>query len=141
MLPKVVFDTNILISAIIFGGNPRTCLELVREGKIKLYISKPILYELAKKLHEKFEWDSKSIEKLIVRLSNIAEVVDVKSYINLIKNDPTDNKILELASEVKADFIVSGDKKHILSIGVFGKTQIVSSTKFLETYDLLKNLT
>ena len=61
---KVVFDTNIFISAIIFGGNPRQCLELSRKKKIQLQTSRAILLELAEKLREKFVWPEEEIQSV-----------------------------------------------------------------------------
>lgn len=136
MKPKaaVVFDTNIFISAIFFGGNPRTCLELARFGEIKLYTSKSLLLELAQKLNVKFGQNDDEIKEVIEGISKFAKVVEPKTKINLIKADPPDNRVLECALEAKVDYIVSGDKKHILSLKKFKNTLILSSTQFLKNY-------
>ena len=129
---KVIFDTNIFISAIIFGGNPKGCLELARKGQIELFISKAILLELAKKLEEKFLWENLDIKEVILGISEIAQVVVAKKRINIIKQDPPDNRILEVALEAKADYIVSGDKKHLLSLQKFKGIPIISANEFLK---------
>lgn len=132
--PKVVFDTNILISAIIFGGNPKTCLELARSGKLELYTSKPLLLEFAQKLKVKFKWDDQDINDVIEGIAKFAQITEPKLKITLIKKDPPDNRVLECALEAKVDYIVSGDKKHILSLKKFKNTLILSSTQFLKNY-------
>src|SRR3990172_4197733 len=99
---KVVFDTNILISAIVYGGTPRYCLDIAREGK------------------KKFEWEDYKIETTIRGISKYARIVEPSESIDVISKDEKDNRILEVASEVDADFIVSGDKKHILPLEKFG---------------------
>ena len=136
MKPKlrVVFDTNIYISAIIFGGNPRQCLELGRTFEIELFCSKAILLELAEKLQNKFKWSGAEVMEIIGGLSRFVHIFNPQITIDLIKNDPSDNRILEAASEIKADYMVSGDKKHLLSLTNFQDIPIRSAKQFLEIY-------
>lgn len=129
---KVVFDTNIYISAIIFSGPPEICLEAAREGEIELYTSRAILLELTNKLRIKFGYPEEDIEEILVGLSRFVKVVKPKIKINKIKEDPSDNLILEAAVEAKADFIVSGDKKHILPLKEFEGIKIISAASFLK---------
>lgn len=128
---KAVFDTNIFISAIIYGGNPRTCLELARIKEIKLITSRSILLELARKLKEKFEWENSKIADVVEGIGKFAEVVEPNEQIDLIRQDPEDNRVLECAKEGKANYIISGDKKHILSLKQFKGIEIVSAQEFL----------
>lgn len=132
--PIVVFDTNIYISAIIFGGNPRHCLELAREGEVALFTGKSILLEISQKLRRKFSWKEADIREVIEGLLLFTKIVSPPKEINLIKKDPSDNRILEVAEEAKADFIVSGDKKHLLSLKKFRGIPILSSKEFLDIF-------
>lgn len=132
--PKVLFDTNIYISAIIFGGNPRQCLELARNGEIQLIVSKSILLELAEKLRDKFNWPEEDIADVIFGISVFAKLITPGKKINLIKADPSDNRILEASLEAKTDYIVSGDKKHLLSLKAFEEIPIISSKHFLDLF-------
>ena len=129
---RVVFDTNIYISAILFGGNPRQCLELAREKSFELFTSKPILLELSSKLRQKFHWRKEEVNDTIEGILTFAKPVTPKVKLSLIKDDPPDNRILECALEAKANFIVSGDKKHLLSLGKFQKIPILSAKQFLD---------
>lgn len=131
---KVVFDTNIYISAIIYGGNPRTCLDLSRERKVKLYTSRPILFELSQKLKNKFKWEDEAIVDVIEGLSKFTRVIETQRKISIIKKDPSDNKILECAQKIKANYIISGDTKHILPLKKFQNTKIVNTREFLDFY-------
>lgn len=131
---KVVFDTNIFISATIFGGNPRQCLELVRESQIQLVTSKAILLEFAKKLKEKFLWPDSDIKEVILGISEFAQIVVPKEIIQIIKHDLPDNRILECAKESKADYIISGDKKHLLSLKKFEGIPVISASEFLKIF-------
>ena len=131
---KAVFDTNIFISAILFGGNPRTCLDLSRNKEIKLITSRAILLEVAEKLKEKFEWESFEVADVIEGIGKFVEIVEPSERIHLISQDPSDNRILEAALEGKVDYIISGDKKHILSLRKFEGIEIVSAQEFLNIY-------
>lgn len=130
--PKVVFDTNIYISAIIFGGSPDICLEMAREGEIEPYTSRAILLELANKLRDKFGYSEESTQDVLIGLSKFIKIVEPKLQVSRIEADPSDDKILEAALEAKVDFIVSGDKKHILSLEEFKGIKILSAADFLK---------
>lgn len=129
---KVVFDTNIYISAILFGGIPRQILELAKEKEIKLFISKFILLEIAQKLRDKFGWEEYEIEEVIKGICKFATVVFPKEKVDLIKDDRDDNAILEYALAGNVDMIITGDKKHILSLGKYKETIIFSAKQFLD---------
>ena len=116
---KAVFDTNIYISAILFGGNPRQCLQLARNGKFELFTSRAILLELATAMRNKFNWKDDDIKELIEGLGLFTKVVYPKIKISRVKESPKDNRILECALAVQADYIVSGDKRHLLSLKKF----------------------
>ena len=131
---KVVLDTNVLISAILFGGFPRKCLELAIEGEIELYISKEIIREVEGVLsREKFNIAEENLRYIISSLDSIAEFVNPKNKLDIIKKDPQDNKILECAIESEADFIISGDT-HLLELSEFQKIKILETADFIKKY-------
>ena len=130
--PRAVFDTNIYVSAIIYGGAPRLCLELAQKKKVELYVSKAILLELVKILGQKFGYPKIKAEEVIGGLIDIAGLVESKEKVALIKQDPADNIILEAALATKADFIVTGDRRHILPIKKFRGIKIVTVAEFLK---------
>lgn len=133
---KVVFDTNIYISGIIFGGTPLLCIDYARERKVDLYISKKIILELAVKLREKFEWEDGKVSSVVHGVLTFARLVEPKVTVDIIKKDPADNRILEVAKEVDADYIISGDKRHILPLKKLGKTKIVTAAEFIKLVDI-----
>lgn len=129
---KVVFDSNIFISSIVYGGKPRKVFELAIEGKIELYISRVILEEVEEVLQRpKFKYPSQMIDLVITEIQNIAKIVTPRKNINYIKDDPEDNMILECAVESKADYIISGDE-HLLNIKKYKNIQILNAAEFLE---------
>ena len=129
---KTVFDTNIYISALIFGGNPERCLALAEKRAIQLISSYDILKELSATLKNKFEIPTREIARMITRIERHAMMVSPEKTVRVIKADPSDNSILEAAEAAHADYIVSGDKKHLLSIKKFRRTKIVTPAEFLK---------
>lgn len=131
---KVVFDANIYLSAIIFGGNPRQCLELARNREIELFVSFSILLEVARNLQNKFGWAEEEVKEVVKGIGEFASLISSQEKITVIQTHPQDNKILEAAQEAKADYIISGDKKHLLSLKKFKNIKIVSAKQFLDLY-------
>ncbi|MEX0621773.1 MAG: putative toxin-antitoxin system toxin component, PIN family [Candidatus Woykebacteria bacterium] len=132
--PRVVLDTNIYISALIFGGKPEKIFFLATENKIELIVSPAIISEVAKVLSQKFKWRDESVLAALQSIKEIARFVYPKQRLSIIKYK-TDNMFLEAAVEAKADFIISGDKKHILPLKKFGDVKIITADEFLVEYE------
>ena len=133
MYPKAVLDTNVLVSALHFGGNPDLILRLSR-GRTKrfdLFLSPFILNELARILTDKLYWSNLKIEKATQLLVKWSDVVSTKKSISAIPSDETDNRILECAVKAKADFIVSGDR-HLLDLKKYEGIRVVTPAQFLK---------
>ena len=129
---RVVLDTNVLISSL-WGGKPRKVIDLWDKRKFLLIVSQAVLDEYFAVLN-RFELTEEDIEDITILFSNPNKtlLVKPKSKINRIKKDPEDNKFLACAMEGEADFIVSGDK-HLLELGNFGDSQIVTVSRFLDS--------
>ncbi|HCG77129.1 MAG: putative toxin-antitoxin system toxin component, PIN family [bacterium (Candidatus Ratteibacteria) CG_4_10_14_3_um_filter_41_18] len=128
---KVVLDTNIIISGLIFQGKQRQVLNLFYKGSITVCISSPILKELSGVLYKKFNWDRKRIHNIIVKIGNKAILVNPREKISAVKED-ADNRILECALESHCQFILSGDKKHLLPLKQYKGIRILSTAEFLK---------
>lgn len=131
--PKVVFDTNVYLSAIIFGGKPKKVLQLALQEKVILIISPQILLEIALKLKEKFLWQDEQVVLAIKAINKIAFLIKPKKRIKVVLQDPTDDKIIEAAIAVKAGYIVTGDK-HLLDIKQYRKIKILNPSEFLKVF-------
>lgn len=129
---RVVFDTNVFISAILWKGNCRVCLEKARNGEFLLLTSSSILLELAQKLHDKFSWSDEGIRNVIGGIGEFCTVVSPDEAVSIVEKDPSDNKIFECAVSGNAQYIVSGDKRHVLPIKRFRGIRILSPKEFLE---------
>jgi len=132
---RIVIDTNVFISAVLFGGEADKILFLGRERKITILISKEILDEYIKVLaYPKFKLTDEEIKSIIgEELLPFVTIVNVSSRIKHIEADPEDDKFLSLAVDGKADYIVSGDR-HLLDVKGYKKFEIVTIKKFLEIW-------
>jgi len=128
---KVVFDTNILISGYLWKGSPRRAIDKVRCGEWIHLVSEETIEELIRVLaYAKFGLKPEEIEPIIRYLMAISEYVEVRSKIDLVKANPTDNVFLNLAIDGEAEVIVSGDH-HLLDLKEFNDIPIISVRKFL----------
>ena len=129
--PRIVLDTNVLISAIVFGGRPREVLEKVIAGRFTMAISAEMLAEFQWVLEgRKFRYPAAIVQNIVTELLSVSELVRPTMQVEQIKADPADNRILECALEIRAAYIVSGDK-HLLELGQFEGIPILDAAAFL----------
>ncbi len=129
---RVVLDTNVLISALAFpGSKPDQILSRIRRGEIDLFISSFILSELDRVLREKFRLTKKEAQDRVNAVSSIAHLVEPTERIQVVTAKDDDNRILECAIEAQADFLVTGDKEHLLPLGSLRDTRIISPSEFV----------
>lgn len=132
MLYVVVFDTNILLSGIGWRGKPYECIKLARSGLIEGLTCKEILQELSEKLEFRLKFPPEQVTETIIDLLTCLRLVTITNTLNVINNDPDDNKILECALVGKATHIVTGDRRHLLPLDKYENISIVSADNFLE---------
>jgi putative PIN family toxin of toxin-antitoxin system len=115
---RVVFDTNIFISAFVIpGGRAEESFLHAVHGTFELATSVAILTETANILKGKFKWPEERIKTLLELIGRIAEVHKTRPHLHVLKDDP-DNRILECAVAAEADVVVTGDR-HLLSLGEY----------------------
>ncbi len=129
---RVVLDTNVLISAVLFGGRPRQILEKAIRGDVRLCLSEAILKELKGVLQRsKFGYSCEMIRLIVTELMSIADFVNPSGTLNVVLENPENNRILECAVEVDANYIVSGDS-HLLRLRRYRNTEILNVAGILE---------
>ncbi len=129
---RVTADTNVLVSGLNFtGGKPFQFLELAREGKIDLRLSAAILAEMEEVLRRKFDWTSERTAEGRRRVLAMARTVRPAVKLDVIEEDPSDNRILECAVAAGSDYIVTGDKD-LLRLGWYDSVRILSVSDFLD---------
>ena len=130
--PKVVIDTNVFISGLNFTGKPSEVLKLFWKGEIRVFISPFILKEIEKILREKFEWSEGQVQRILNRIKAKAIEVRPKIKVSVIKEKDDDNRILECAVEGKAQYLISGDERHLLPLKEYQGIRILSPSEFLK---------
>ena len=128
---RVVLDTNVIISALNFPGNERMVLELALRCRFEFFLSLLILEEVAGVLVRKFGWDEERTAQAIRTLENAATVIKPPRLEDVIEGGHADNRVLECAAAASADYLVTGDRRHLLPIGDHRGTAIVNAPRFL----------
>lgn len=134
---RVVIDTNVLISGIIQrSGFPFKVVKLWEDEAIVLITSAATIEEAERvlnypKIRERYKLTGDDINRSVTNLFRYSVIADDPPEINVIKEDPADNKILSTAIAGKADFIISGDA-HLLKLLNFKGIEIVTSRRFWE---------
>lgn len=127
---KVVFDTNILVSALVFpGGRGEAALRRIIAEQDHLVISKPIVDELLGILARKFSRDAEELAHVAVFLSDLALLVKPRRKLQVVKDEP-DNRILECALAGRAEAVVTGDHA-LLALGEFRGVRVISLRDYL----------
>lgn len=129
-IPRVVFDTNILFSAVGWLGNPHQCVQAARQGKCLSVTCEPILAELAEKLQIKRGFDAGKAAETTDEIRVSSKVVAVPGTLKFVAADPDDDVVLECAAIGQAQYLVSGDR-HLLALHNYRGIQIVNAAEFM----------
>lgn len=128
---KVVFDSNILIAALLFpGGRADAAVGCILDGTDDLLISRPIIQEVLGVLAKKFSRDKEELSRVAVVLGEMSALVEPSRRLSVFRDEP-DNRILECAFEGKAEVIVTGDKA-MLSVGEYEGVRMISPIRYLD---------
>ncbi len=129
---KVVIDTNVYVSGILWNGNESKIVDMCMDGILENHTSIDILYEVERVLsYRKFNLTNEEIDKLLKIYFSFSRFVSIKVKSDIKSRDPADNKILECAITSEVDYIISGDQD-LLVMKVVEGIRIISSRDFLE---------
>ena len=124
-------DTNVVVSGLNFPGNERLVVELALRGRFELYLSSFILEEVAGVLGRKFGWDEDRVTEARRTLEKAATVIEPQRLPDVIEANEADNRILECAVEASADFLITGDRRHLLPLEEHQGVRILNAPRFL----------
>jgi len=131
MTTRVVYDTNILISALLsLTGAPFRCLALGRSGTVQSVTCWEILDEFSDKLRIKFAFEEDRVQQVLDEIIAFSEIVEIPGLLQIVANDPDDDMVVECAVVGKASVIVSGDK-HLRTLARYETIRILSANEFL----------
>ena len=136
---KVTVDTNILISSTFWGGDSDKILKKVERGELELILSEDILDEFLKvldyeEIKKKIENKNLEMRRAMEKIVSISTIVVPLRKLDVVEDDPDDNKILECAVEGDVDYLISQDK-HLLNIGEYEGIKIISPEEFLKVFE------
>ncbi len=130
--PRVVFDTNVYISALNFGGVPERAFSLAFKRAIILLISPAIMTEVARVLREDFLWSQERITGALKKIARVSTILQPEIKLTVVSHDD-DNRFLECALEGRAHLIVSGDQ-HLLSLRSFQGIVIIRPVDLVRSF-------
>lgn len=133
MTPRVLCDTNVLVSAFIAAGPPSRVLEAAIDQRIELILADPVLDELVRVLTLKLGLDAERVVSATTLLHEIATttVPAPTTAPEPITGDPDDDLILECAVHADAQIVVSGDRRHLLPVGEHRGLRIITPQQLL----------
>ena len=131
-ITRVVIDTNVIVSALLFGGIPGELISLWKNNVIKPLVTQKIIGEYINVLaYPKFKLIENEINYLIYNeILPFFDVITSESKQQIVLEDPSDDKFVQCAISGKADYIISGDH-HLLSLASLRDIKIVDPSKFL----------
>ena len=133
---RVVLDANPFVSALLKpNSNPAKILALVQADRVRLLMSEVIIAEIDAvlrypKIMQRHGRDSEFLNLFMKRLRSVSLITEGQLKIDIIKDDPPDNKYLECAVEGGADYIISGDH-HLTDLEYFQGIPIIPPQTFL----------
>ncbi len=128
---RVVLDTNVIISGLNFPGNERMVLDLARRSRFELYLYLFIIGEVAEVLEREFNWPDDRSSMALETLQQTATVIEPRRHPAVIKPDHADNRILACAVQASADYLITGERRHLLPLKEHRGTRIVNAPQFL----------
>ena len=130
---KVVVDTNIIVSALLFGGTPARLIDLWQTGAIKPLASKQIIDEYLRIMtYPKFKLSEVEINFLLYQqILPYFDIIDVHPGPGIIKKDPENDKFIRCGLAGIAKFIISGDQR-LLTLKSNQKTKVLSPAQFIK---------
>ena len=131
--PRVIIDTNVLISGIVFGGKPRQILDLLSEQLIVVIVAEEFFTELRRKISTKFPEFMDDLERVEKLLKRDAVMVKLGKMQITVCRDPDDNKFIESAIQGGCNYIISGDKD-LLVLECYNDIQIIKPADFLTRF-------
>ncbi len=132
---RVVLDTNVIVSGLNFPGNERIVLELALRGRFELYLSPFILAEVAGVLGRKFDWNGERSSQALRTLGSGATVIEPLRFPEVVEGGHADNRVLECAAAAQADYLITGDRRHLLPLGKYRGARIINAPRFLSALE------
>ena len=131
---KVVLDTNILLSSTLWNNSEaqKLLFKLIRKN-VQIYSSVEILSEYQEVLKKDFDYSDKEISYIVEKIFTFTTLIKPKKRVDVVKDDPDDNKIIECAIESSSKNIITYDK-HLLNIGEYEGIKIIKPKEAMRMF-------
>jgi putative PIN family toxin of toxin-antitoxin system len=130
----VTYDTNVYISALNFSrGKPRQLLQLAMDGVVRVAISDAIMQEVLRVMREKFHATPEDLQEAQAIIARCTERGVPTEALDVVGDDPDDNRIVECAVASGSDCIVTGDN-HLLRLGEYAGIKMTKVNDFLQQW-------
>ncbi|MEI9914431.1 MAG: putative toxin-antitoxin system toxin component, PIN family [Candidatus Saccharibacteria bacterium] len=126
---RLVLDTNVIISALMFGGRPEKLMLSVLGGPHQLVLSPYIIFETTRILETRFNVSTKNLINL-QSILNESDIVYFEPFLDIVSDGP-DNRIIETAVKGEAVYLVTGDKL-LLKLGAYKSIKIITIAECLK---------
>ena len=132
---RVVADTNIVVSGLMWRGNPRTILDFARAGDIKLFTTVVLLVELEdvlsrQKFAKRLAAAGATPHDLVLGYASLASVIEPAEIEPVILADPDDDAVMACAVAARCEVVVSGDS-HLLKLRQYQDIRIVTASELV----------
>jgi putative PIN family toxin of toxin-antitoxin system len=131
MADRVVFDTNVRLSALLWRGAAYKCWLAARAGLVEIVYCREMLAEFSEKLYDKFGFSADNVRAAVYDFRRFGQQVEISGNLNVVSSDPDDNMFIECALVAGASIIVSGDH-HLLDLEEYQDIRIMTPGAFLE---------
>lgn len=127
-------DTNVIVSALLGSDSvPAAILDLVLQKKVRASVSRAVLEELEQVLRRpKFDFGPRKIGSFLVLLKSRTHLVSPHKTVDICREDPSDNRLLECAEAARAEFLITGNKSHFPSR--YASARVVNPREFWDSY-------
>lgn len=131
---RVVVDTNVLISAVFFGGKPGQILDAWQKKKIELVISTEILAEYVDVLHRiAAKYPKVDVSQIITLITSFGLIVEAQDLDEQVCEDSNDDKFIDAALESSSRVIIKGDT-HLLDVSGYSGIEMIQPAVFIKKY-------
>ena len=128
---RVVLDTNVIVSSFIkYGGNEWQILRKAVLGEIISVTSDEIIEEFVSVIsRQKFGYNKEKVNEMRNLITRASHIVVPGERFDIVKDDPSDNKIIECGVAGSADYIISGNR-HLFNLKEFREIKIITPEEF-----------
>jgi len=128
---RITADTNFFVSATQWDNSiAHKILVKLIEANAEIFTTKDILNEFSEVLQRDFEYNEEETNEIIEKVMSFVTLVEAKEKLNVVKDDPDDNKVLEYAIASKSEYILAYDK-HLLNLRAFRGIKIIKPDEII----------